>query len=123
MKNKTTILTIIALIIIILFIYFNRTPKEYDEFARCLTSKDVKMYGASWCSHCQNQKNTFGKSWDYINYVECSLPDGNGQTAECQAAGIKAYPTWEFGDGSRISGEVKLEQLSSISRCQIAENK
>ena len=31
-----------------------------DALAQCLTAKGVKMYGAYWCSHCQNQKKAFG---------------------------------------------------------------
>ena len=33
----------------------NRTQHKYDGFARCLGDRGVKMYGAWWCPHCQEQ--------------------------------------------------------------------
>jgi len=56
-----------------------------------------------------------------VTYIECSLPNAAGQTAECSAAGIQGYPTWEFGDGSRISGTLTLERLSDITNCPVSE--
>ena len=61
----------------------------------------------------------FGKSWKKVNYIECSLPNNEGQTEECQAAGIQGYPTWEFADGERMTSLLSLEQLSSITNCPL----
>jgi len=73
---------------------------NYDALAKCLTDKGVKMYGAYWCPHCQNQKKAFGDSFQYINYIECA--DGqNGQTQICKDNGITGYPTWEFPGTAR----------------------
>ena len=94
--------------------------KNYDNFAKCLTEKGAKMYGASWCSHCQNQKKNFGSSWRYVSYIECALPTGNGQTKECQIVGIDGYPTWVFSDGRKVPGEVSFQQLSQITGCQLS---
>jgi len=93
-------------------------PGRYDALAQCLSDKGVKMYGAYWCSHCQNQKEMFGESFSKVDYVECSLPGGQGQTDECAAAGISGYPTWEFGDGSRVEGELQLSVLAQKSGCE-----
>ncbi len=79
------------------------------------------MYGAYWCPHCINQKEQFGPSWQYINYIECSLPGGRGQTTQCEQAGIEGYPTWEFGDGERASGELTFEMLSEKSGCVLTQ--
>ncbi|MDO8460351.1 MAG: hypothetical protein Q7S74_04535 [Nanoarchaeota archaeon] len=92
---------------------------KYDSFAQCLTEKGVKMYGAWWCSHCQNQKKAFGSSWKYATYVECSTPDGNSQLPVCKDAGIEGYPTWDFGGGVRLSGEVSFDELSQRSGCPL----
>ena len=94
------------------------TPRRFDELAKCLTEKKVKMWGAYWCPHCQNQKKEFGDSWEFVTYTECSLPGGSGQTKECNEAGIEGYPTWEFEDGERMSGEVPLETLAEKSGCE-----
>lgn len=73
----------------------NGSAANYDSLAKCLSDKGVKMYGAYWCPHCQNQKKAFGDSFKYINYIECA--DGqNGQTQICKDNGITGYPTWEF---------------------------
>jgi hypothetical protein len=92
---------------------------KYDEFAKCLTQKNIKVYGAFWCSNCEAQKQLFGSSWEKINYIECSTPDGKNQTDECFKAGIKAYPTWEFSNGKRIEGKLSLEILSKLSGCSL----
>lgn len=89
--------------------------------AQCLTEKGAKFYGAFWCSHCKNQKEMFGESAALLPYVECSTPDGNGQLDICKNNQIESYPTWEFSDGSRESGEVSLEKLSEKTGCQLPQ--
>ncbi len=92
---------------------------KFDDFAKCLTQNGVKMYGAFWCPHCNAQKKMFGSSFQYIDYVECSLPDKSDQTAICKQDKIASYPTWMFKDGSRIEGEVTMIQLSDKSGCSL----
>ena len=94
-------------------------PGKYDTLSKCMTEKDVKFYGAFWCPHCANQKEMFGPSIQYVNYIECSTPDKKGQTEACIAAGIKVYPTWELQNGTRIEGELKPEQLSRMTGCPV----
>lgn len=124
MKTITKIIIGIAIAIILIIIGMRLTgygvqEKNYDEFAKCLTEKGVKMYGAFWCEHCQKMKAEFDDSWKYINYIECSTPDGNSQTQECKQAGIQGYPTWEFSDGTRVSGEITFEELALRSGCNL----
>jgi hypothetical protein len=88
-------------------------------FAKCLTDNGAKMFGAYWCPHCKEQKAEFGAAWDEINYIECSLPGGKGQTEVCEKAGIQGYPTWEFVDGSRQSGRLPLATLAAKSGCPL----
>lgn len=114
----------IGLVLVPLIIYaVAATPKvslgQHDQLAQCLTDRGAKMYGAYWCSHCINQKKMFGSSFSKVNYIECSLPDGQTQTEVCQQAGIKGYPTWEFSDGSRLEGEISLEALAQKSGCNL----
>ena len=90
---------------------------EYTALAECLTDSGAKMYGAFWCAHCKDQKNSFGSAWSNVNYIECSTADGQGQTAACASAGIRGYPTWEFGDGSRESGKLSFSELASRGGC------
>ncbi len=100
--------------------YFNNKGDsgEFNAVAQCLTDKGTKMYGAYWCGHCATQKDNFGSSFKYIDYVECADPSNpNVQTAVCTAAEIKSYPTWVFADGTSISGEQPVDSLAKIAGC------
>lgn len=97
----------------------SRKPGALDGFATCLKEKGAVFYGAFWCPHCQNQKQLFGKSKKLLPYVECSTPDGKGQLAVCKDKNITGYPTWEFADGERMSGEVPLGKLAEKTGCAL----
>lgn len=97
------------------------SPGKLDTFAVCLEEEGATFYGAFWCSHCQSQKALFGSSKDLLPYVECSTPDANDQTAECDAVEIKSYPTWDFAGGERVTGELSLEELSEKTGCPLPE--
>ncbi|OQB05715.1 MAG: hypothetical protein BWY19_00848 [bacterium ADurb.Bin212] len=88
--------------------------KEWIEgLAKKLTEKGVVMYGAYWCSHCNNQKKMFGDAVKYIDYVECD-PSGEGANPdECKANEIEGYPTWIY-EGTKYPGEMSLEKLAQI---------
>ena len=92
-------------------------PGKYDTFAQCLKDKGATFYGAFWCPHCQAQKKLFGSSVKFLPYVECSTADGSGQTQVCINKGVKGYPTWEFSDMSRLTGEISLQQLADKTSC------
>lgn len=92
---------------------------KYDAFAMCLNQKDIKMYGASWCPHCQEQKKMFGSSQKYLDYVECSTNDGKGQAEICKNNQIISYPTWELSNGTRFVGSQSFDKLSEISGCKL----
>ncbi len=95
---------------------------NYDSFAKCLSEKNTLMYGASWCPHCQAQKEKFGSSVEYINYIECAVPSNpSKQTAACEKANITGYPTWVFENNERMSGEVSFEVLKEKSGCALPQ--
>lgn len=94
-------------------------PGQYDSFAQCLKDEGVTFYGAFWCPHCQAQKKIFGTSAKLLPYVECSTLDGAGQLPVCTEKNITSYPTWEFADGSRLSAELSLLQLSEKTSCPL----
>lgn len=92
--------------------------QETFELAKCLTEKNVTMYGAYWCPHCEEQKELFGDAFEEVNYVECALPNNpRAQTKECQDANITSYPTWIRSDGKRITGAKPLDLLKKWSDC------
>lgn len=90
----------------------NTQPLTPEQLAKELTAQGAKMYGASWCGHCKEQKEAFGEAWKYVTYVECSAPEGE-QTPACVAADIQGYPTWIFKDGSRLEGKQSFDVLQA----------
>ena len=126
MSNKNIFFLIICLLILgtvaTVILRSDNTsaaPGKYDTFAQCLKDKGAIFYGAFWCPHCQAQKKMFGSSQKLLPYVECSLASGQGQTQACIDKKIEGYPTWEFSDGSRLSGEIPLEQLAEKTSCPL----
>jgi len=89
-----------------------------DDFARCLTKAGARFYGTSWCPHCAAQRRMFGTAFNQVAYVECSVSGSKETTSECAQAGITSYPTWTFGDGSRETGELSVQQLASKTGCR-----
>jgi glutaredoxin len=130
--NKAYIIGVIILVLLVIVVYSivpsqqpppptsttntagggGTTGSALDEFAKCLTVKGVKMYGASWCPHCKNQKDAFGSSFQYVDYVECTE-----RQADCDNAGIEGYPTWII-NGEKFPGEQSFEELSQQSGCK-----
>jgi uncharacterized membrane protein len=79
-----------------------------------LQSLDAKMFGAYWCSHCFDQKESFGKeAFGKIPYIECSKEGFNSQSSLCKSKGLPGYPTWEI-NGKLYPGEQELEELEEI---------
>lgn len=84
------------------------------ELARRLSAAGARMYGAFWCSHCLDQKETFGAAaMQDFPYVEC-FPNGwkKGEKVAtvCDAANVRAFPTWVIG-GKTIEGELDLDEV------------
>ena len=111
--------------------YLNKPEKvsaAMTQFAQCLRDKQITMYGAYWCSHCQNEKKAFGEAFQYVPYVECTEEPG-----KCTAAGVQYFPTWIFPasparlvseseraggpGGQKFVGEQGIEKLSVESGC------
>lgn len=89
------------------------------DFAKCLTEKGAKFYGASWCSWCNKEKELFGEAAQFLPYIECIDKDTNELTKECEEAEILGFPTWEFPEKGREAGFKTLEELSQISGCSL----
>ncbi len=106
---------LVALLVLAGIVWLIVTPGKggkFDQFAQCLRDKKtLTFFGAFWCPHCQAEKARFGKSAQYLPYVECSTPDGQNQTKVCIDAKVKTYPTWEFADG------FSLESATAPHKC------
>src|SRR3990167_11099947 len=97
---KKYLLSALVLLIVLIVAWWLYKPQQangqLDEFAQCV-AEEATMYGAYSCAHCQNQKKMFSDSFRFVKYVECTE-----DTKTCLDLGINGYPTWIFGDGSRV---------------------
>jgi len=110
---KYLLVLILSLTIIITACSSDITPGKFDSFAKCLTEKNVTMYGTTWCSHCNAQKKLFGNSFQYIDFVDCDKTPGT-----CKIAGVEGYPTWHV-NGTNYPGEQTFYNLAKNSGCKI----
>ena len=93
---------------------------KYDSFARCIATRNARMYGLYWCPHCADQKREFGSSFRYVPYVECaSENDPHELTPTCKAAGVKLFPSWQFGTDPPKEGVLTLQELSQKTGCSL----
>ncbi len=93
--------------------------EKMDEFAKCLTKKNVIMYGSFLCPHCDDQKKMFGDSFKYIHYDECSQMGLPQDVNACKLAQIRYTPTWVLASGERLVGVQTLKQLSDKTGCPL----
>ncbi|MBU2503556.1 MAG: hypothetical protein KJ879_00680 [Nanoarchaeota archaeon] len=116
-KVRNVGVSIIILALILFSVYwFMGNQEKHDVFAQCLNDAGAEMYATYWCPACAQQKSVLGNSKN-IPYVECSLPNRGGQNEVCNNAGIEAYPTWIFEDGSRVTGVTSKEILGEKTDC------
>lgn len=123
-KSNTIFWVIVGILFVIFLSQFIFTQKSSNtiqftgdgasvEFAQCLTSNGAVFYGTEWCPYCNNQKQMFGNSMQYVNYVDC---DKERET--CLREGIQGYPTWKV-NGRDLVGTQSLEALASATSCQL----
>jgi hypothetical protein len=51
--------------------------------------------------------------------MECSTPDGKGQTQICKDKKIESYPTWIRPDGAIMTGEHPVSEWAAFSGCTL----
>jgi len=120
-KKKNLKLSIVGIVILVFIIssisyLTSQENPEISELAQCLTDGGATMYGAYWCGHCIDQKNLFGNSFKYVDYIECDERGDNSQPERCQIEGITGYPTWKI-NGQTIPGKISLNELSGMVGC------
>ena len=81
-------------------------------FAKALRDSGTQMFGAYWCPHCLAQKQLFQDGAQFLPYVEVTDSARNPNSVAI-SEGITQYPTWEFPDGSRLTGEQTLATLAT----------
>lgn len=125
MKKNTLMWSLGLVLFVAFFIWLVMAPSkpgQLDTFAQCINDSGTTYYGAFWCPNCKNQEALFGRSARLLPRIECSTPDGSGQLPVCKDAEITGYPTWDFPDGSRVTGTQSLEYLSEMTSCPLTED-
>lgn len=84
------------------------------EFAKALQQAGVRFFGADWCPLCTEQKNLFQDGKSYLPFIEMTNPDRT-RNATAISENVTQYPTWEFANGTRVTGVQTLAQLSALS--------
>ena len=120
-KTKKMLMYGIALILVVGAIVGFRHYRnhKYDSFAQCLATRQAKMYGLYWCPHCIEQKQMFGDAFHYVPYVECAVKGSREEAPECKIAGVKLFPSWQFGSEPPKEGVLSLEALSDKTGCAL----
>jgi len=114
LKNPWVYITLaLTIIVVVEYKDISAQPGQYDDFAKCLAEKELKMYGTEWCPHCKNQKALFGKSFKYIDYTDCDY-----EKDICNSEGITGYPTWKI-NGQSYPGEQTFQKFSELTGCEI----
>lgn len=125
-SQKTTIMiSIFFLLVVVSVLFLLRSPESTtssgtEGLAQCLVDKGYVMAGASWCSHCKDQKALFKGAFESIiipqkGYVDCESTEAN--TAWCLEKGVEGYPTWVSPEGDLLAGTRQLDFLAKISGC------
>lgn len=128
--EQKIIIGIVAVLVVAAVGVFMFTPQQttngtripagtYTVLAQCIKDSGSTFYGAFWCPHCNAQKKLFGDASDLLPYVECSTPDQKSQLPVCKDAGVTGYPTWEFPDKSRKTGQIPLAELAEKTGCTL----
>ena len=95
------------------------------EFAKAVADSGTRFFGASWCPHCTDQKELFEDGAQFLPFIEVTNLDspvtlnevGAGTNTDLNPSGdpVGSFPTWEFPDGSRLTGTQSLQTLSERS--------
>jgi len=110
---------IVVVLVVGYLAFWFYTNHRYDEFAKCLAARQAKMYGLYWCPHCAEQKEMFGKAFRYVPYVECAIKGSHELAPACSAAGVKLFPSWQFGTNQPIEGVFPMQELSDKTGCSL----
>ena len=117
--GRTMWVGIVAALVVAYAAFWYYSNHRYDEFAKCLATKQAKMYGLYWCPHCADQKAMFGRAFQYVPYVECGIKGSHDLAPACAAAGVKLFPAWQFGTNPPIEGVFPLQELSDKTGCSL----
>ena len=102
---------ILLIFILALFVVSGCATQEIDKAtAECIASKST-LYVRTGCPYCEEQKNLFGESVEYLNVIDCME-----EPAVCATEAIAVVPTWVI-DGEKIVGVQSIAKLKELTGC------
>lgn len=90
-------------------------PPAVHKLAECLTARGARLYSASYCGPCIEQKRLFGDAVKKLVIFECN-DEGAGYAA-CRKAYISEAPTWTFPGQEPVHGLQSLDALAERAGC------
>ena len=124
MNQKFTSSIKVFLLALILLLPLNQAkavnyenPKAVEALSKCLAAQDATMYGTANCGHCKKQKEMFGSYFRNVRFVDCRA--GSAAAKECNVAKVGKFPQWNFTNGKKIVREVGLDEIASVSDCDM----
>lgn len=120
-QYRKTVLTFVALVLVILGFYFfsdwfSKTTgyvlgeDEKINLAICLNDKETIFYISNTCPDCEKQLELFGnEASKKINVITCQ------NALECPEGGV---PAWKI-DNKIYYGVKQLDELMRLSNCEI----
>lgn len=90
-------------------------------FAKALTDSGTRFFGAAWCQFCTDQKELFEDGSKFLPFIEVTNSDRSPNQVATDES-ITEYPTWEFPDGTRLTGVQSLATLASRAGVTIAQS-
>ena len=121
MRKENIYLVVVIIVAItggVIFFINGRTfleaqKKNYqEEIINCLLSKKIKLYIASSCSFCEEQKEIFGEYFDKMDVENCNR--GNDWSEACRKEEINSVPTWAFSKNLRM----QKDKILSCEECK-----
>ena len=90
-------------------------------FAQALFDSEAILFGAPWSGETTEQAALFADGARYLPLVDVTHPDRTLNEIG-EAYDITEFPTWEFADGTMVTGIQSLEDLSALAGVPIPES-
>ena len=114
MKKDAWIYIVISIFIILVIagIYYSKSDRVGvdEELAKCIGENSI-LYSKLGCHWCEIQEEMFGKSYQYLNVIDCFYTP-----EECNVEGFRGTPTWVI-DGELYPGVKEVEELKALTNC------
>ncbi|MEW4562734.1 peptidylprolyl isomerase [Bremerella sp. JC770] len=93
---------------------------DMKALAQAIADSGAVFFGADWCPFCTEQKGLFGEGASNLPFVEVSNPQHTLNQVGADN-NISSLPTWDFADGTRVTGVQSIEDLIAYTGISIPQ--